>query len=295
MSAWPTAASRRLELFSAFSGNPDGFVCLVYIALHCSAICKRDQCWLPIFQSLWHHHHLIPIMGEKSLFQVAAVEFGRGSGAPFVPAHLISKMRGISAHMTQHFQDKILRLIWSHIFLDTYPSAVHTDISTPRRSQLSGKIHDDKSSISWLTLFLALLLSCQLYNIPHHFPIENCWAHAQMSENKKVTLERLLNTASASPSACAPVQWAHVQMSPVAHSRRTNKHRLPDPSKTSVSVPAAQQLSQYRSATTTVCFLELLSTHKSHRHHVQILLAQFPSPIFSELCYCFCTSLASTN
>jgi len=65
MSAWPTAASRRLELFSAFSGNPDGFVCLVYIALHCSAICKRDQCWLPIFQSLWHHHHLIPIMEEK--------------------------------------------------------------------------------------------------------------------------------------------------------------------------------------------------------------------------------------
>lgn len=65
MSAWPTAASRRLELFSAFSGNPDGFVCLVYIALHCSAICKRDQCWLPLFQSLWHHHHLIPIMGEK--------------------------------------------------------------------------------------------------------------------------------------------------------------------------------------------------------------------------------------
>lgn len=66
MSAWPTAASRRLELFTAFSGNPDGFVCLVYIALHCSAICKRDQCWLPIFQSLWHHHHhLIPIMGGK--------------------------------------------------------------------------------------------------------------------------------------------------------------------------------------------------------------------------------------
>lgn len=65
MSAWPTAASRRLELFSAFSGNPDGFVCLVYIALHCSAICKPDQCWLPIFQSPWHHHHLIPIMGGK--------------------------------------------------------------------------------------------------------------------------------------------------------------------------------------------------------------------------------------
>lgn len=103
MSAWPTAASRRLELFSAFSGNPDGFVCLVYIALHCSAICKRDQCWLPIFQSLWHHHHLIPIMGEKSLFQVAAVEFGRGDGVLFVLSHLISKMRGIGAHMTQHF------------------------------------------------------------------------------------------------------------------------------------------------------------------------------------------------
>lgn len=69
MSAWPTAASRRLELFTAFSGNPDGFVCLVYIALHCSAICKRDQCWLPIFQSLWHHHdHLIPITGEKKPF-----------------------------------------------------------------------------------------------------------------------------------------------------------------------------------------------------------------------------------
>lgn len=202
MSAWPTAASRRLELFSAFSGNPDGFVCLVYIALHCSAICKRDQCWLPIFQSLWHHHHLIPIMGEKSLFQVAAVEFGRGSGAPFVPAHLISKMRGISAHMTQHFQDKILHLIWSHIFLYTYLSAVYTNVSTPGWPQLSGKIQDDKSSIFWLILFLVLLLSCQLYNIPHHFPVENCWAHAQMSENKKVTLEILLNAACLSFTFC---------------------------------------------------------------------------------------------
>lgn len=137
MSAWPTAASRRLELFSAFSGNPDGFVCLVYIALHCSAICKRDQCWLPIFQSLWHHHHLIPIMGEKSLFQVAAVEFGRGSGAPFVPAHLISKMRGISAHMTQHFQDKILRLIWSHIFLSTLTFLHQDDHSFLGRSMMT--------------------------------------------------------------------------------------------------------------------------------------------------------------
>lgn len=84
-------------------------------------------------------------------------------------------------------------------------------------------------------------------------------------------------------------------MSPVTHSRRTNKHRPPDPSKTSVSVPAAQQLSQYRSATISACFLELLSTRTSHRQHIQILLTQFPSPIFSQLCYCFSTSLASTN
>lgn len=105
MSAWPTAASKRLELFSAFSGNSDGFVCLVYIALHCSAICKRDQLWLPVFQSLWHHHNLI-LIGEgggeeKLFFQVAAVEFVRGSRIHFVPVDFISRVQCI--HVTWHF------------------------------------------------------------------------------------------------------------------------------------------------------------------------------------------------
>ena len=63
-----------------------------------------------------------------------------------------------------------------------------------------------------------------------------------------------------------------------------------------VSVPAARQLSQYiKHHNQRSVFLELLSAHKSHRHHVQNLPAQLLSQKFSRLCYYFASSLACIN
>lgn len=61
-------------------------------------------------------------------------------------------------------------------------------------------------------------------------------------------------------------------------------------------MPAAQQLSQcIKHHHQWSGFLELLSAHKSHRHHVQILPAQLLSQKFSQLCYYLPSSLACIN
>lgn len=61
-------------------------------------------------------------------------------------------------------------------------------------------------------------------------------------------------------------------------------------------VPAAQQLSQcIKHHHQWSGFLELLSAHKSRRHHVQILPAQLLSPKFSQLCYYLASSPACIN
>lgn len=75
-------------------------------------------------------------------------------------------------------------------------------------------------------------------------------------------------------------------MSSATHARRTNKHRLPGPPRTSVFLPPAQQLSQYiKNHHQQSGFLELLSAHKSQRYHVQMLPAQLLSQKFSQLYY----------
>lgn len=85
-------------------------------------------------------------------------------------------------------------------------------------------------------------------------------------------------------------------MSPATHSRRTNKHRLPDLPRTSVFLPPAQQLSQYiKNHHQWSVFLGLLSAHKSQRYHVQTLPAQLLSQNFHSFFYYLASSLVCIN
>lgn len=67
------------------------------------------------------------------------------------------------------------------------------------------------------------------------------------------------------------------------------------PSNFSISIPAAQQLSQSIKHHQWPAFLELPSAHKSHRQHVQILSAQLLSQNFSQLWYYLDCSLTGIN
>lgn len=192
MSAWPTAASRRLELFSAFSGNPDGFVCLVYIALHCSAICKRDQCWLPIFQSLWHHHHLIPIMGGKKPLPSSSCWVWEGQLGTLCACTLNQQNeRYRRSHDTAVLgQDTTSNLVpgFSWVPIPTVSAVMflyQDGHGFPGISKVARVMFPD-----WLHVFVVL---APHHSMPHSPGSK--WADAWLPEKRKVTLEILVTFA----------------------------------------------------------------------------------------------------
>lgn len=192
MSAWPTAASRRLELFSAFSGNPDEFVCLVYIALHCLAICKRDQCWLPIFQSLWHHHHLIPIMGGKKPLPSSSCWVWEGQWGTLCACTL-------NQQDERYWHSHDIALLGQDTTSNPFPGFSWVPIPTVSAAAFLYQDDHGFPGISkmarvtfpdWLHVFVMSAPHCPT---PH--PAGSKWADARLSENRKVTLEILATFA----------------------------------------------------------------------------------------------------
>lgn len=101
------------------------------------------------------------------------------------------------------------------------------------------------------------------------------------------------------PATAFPSKWSYsivsMYLDVSCHTFKERKHGQPagSPQNFHGFVPATQHLYQYiKHHHQWSGFLQLLSVHKPHRHHIQILPAQLLSPKFSQLCYYLASSLA---